>query len=265
MKHFDFLKLKQTTSLPHLRNKFFITFLTTLITTTVNIARDSTGFIYVICRKLYYFILQFVFNENIPDDIVNTIIKNIGSIFVRCADVAVNVFVIFAIVDFVIGFVQNRIYSKFFKSRRDYLKELLWYNIIPYITQNHIKEIEIVSNDSSGTISNQWLVYLADMSEWHMKSTSMILKTGFFERVEGCKISKHYMKHLVNINFPAVYTIYKEEQKVIKKIVEQLDNKPDESYTILFNEYSKILNNYNRIINLMNENKLHYQIKHLFA
>ncbi len=263
--NFDFLKLNQSNSMPYIRTKFFATFFATLITASINIARDSNGVIYMLSKKLYFSLMGNIHSTSI----VWLSLKNFGSIVVQCADVAFSVIIIFFFIDFTINRISNKIYSKVFKSRRKYLKELLWENIVPNILEISTKEKEFLKQiNSFCTIDiEQLAIILSTISDIHLDLLTIIFREGVFEKVEGNqKLHKYYIKYMESIKFPLLYVIFKEEEKIIQQICTILENtaRKNDFYEIIFKQYNVILKKYHSVVNLINENSQHEQLKFLF-
>lgn len=262
---FDFLKLKQVASLPYFRSKFFATFFTTLITATINIARDSNGIVYVAFHKLYHRIL----GENIPASEFYQALISTVSIFVKCLDVALSVIIIFGISYFFVSIVQNRMYSKRFQKRREYLKELLWENIIPNIIEINNKEIELIkAKVNCGELDEKnWLITASALADLHIEISSLVLRKGVFEKIENdSKIRKYYLLYLETIKLPLVHIIFKQEKETIKKFCSILENeaKGNNTFAILHHKYVQICQKYNKITNLIDSNKNHNEIYAVF-
>ncbi len=259
---FDFLKLKQVASLPYFRSKFLATFFTTLITATINIARDNNGILYVSCHKLYHNVL----GENIPTSEVYQALISTAIIFIKCLDVALSVIIIFGIFYFFVSIVQNRMYSKRFQKRREYLKELLWENIIPNIIEMNRKEIELINVevDPNGLDEKNWIITASALADLHIDLSTLVLRRGVFEQVESdSTIRKHYLLYLKTIKLPLVHIIFQQEKETIKNFCSILEakSKVNNTFNPLLNNYVQIYQNYNTITNLIDGNITHKDIK----
>lgn len=250
--NFNFLKIKQTNSLPYVRTKFYATFFTTLITATVNIARDSNGLIYMLC--------DYLFGAFTTSNMLFNVFKNVGIIFIRCVDVAFNVFVIFSVVDLFLGFVNKRIYSKVSKKRREYLKEVLWESIIPNIVEMSAKENDYLSKYENISERNkkQWCITLSALIEMHKELLKTIRQEGVFEQIgtTGC-FNKHYKTYLNDINFSSVYVIFKEEEQILLNLCSVLEKQAptDESYELLYKQFKDVCSGYYDLTKRLNTNK----------
>lgn len=243
---------KQEKALPYLRTKFFATFFTALITVAINISRDGDGPLYTI----YKWLCTTYFGNDTDGSIFISALKNLASIFARSIDVALDVIVIFYVIYFIISFIQNRIYSKSSKKHRQYLKELLWNDIIPNILEINKIEVEFLSKKDSLTnfnISHWRMILLASLNS-HKDIMYMIYSEGIFETISSNNnVSKHYIDYLKNINILLIRQIFNEQLNTLKYICNSVEN--DALYNdYLYDEYNKILKEYNDVVNMINAN-----------
>ena len=243
---------KQEKALPYLRTKFFATFFTALITVAINISRDGDGPLYTI----YKWLCTTYFGNDTDGSIFISELKNLASIFARSIDVALDVIVIFYVIYFIISFIQNRIYSKLSKIHRQYLKELLWNDIIPNILEINKIEVEFLSKKDSLTnfnISHWRMILLASLNS-HKDIMYMIYSEGIFETISSNNnVSKHYIDYLKNINILLIRQIFNEQLNTLKYICNSVEN--DVLYNdYLYDEYNKILKEYDDVVNMINAN-----------
>lgn len=249
----DFSKLKQTNSLIHMKSKFFATFFTTLITAAINISRDSKGLLYILFRQIYISIPSL----NANSSLLLTSLKNIVSTFTRCVDVALNVIIIFFVIYAAINITQRKIYSKRFKKRRQFLKAILWETIIPNLLEVNKLEVEFVSNINGleNTKKSHWCMVLSTLLEMHREVLSMLEREGVFEFVsDGKRVTKTYTKYLNEINFPAVYILFVEEERTLSLVCEKIKN--EALYETVYNQYTLILKKHHDTIKRMKTNKI---------
>ena len=249
--NFDFLKVKSDSLKSNVKTKFYSTFFATVIAVTFNLARDSNGILYMICK---YF-----FGNFNTDGLLLTPLKNLAIIFIKCADVSLCVFIIFFCLDTFLNVVINRIYSKNFKKRREYLRELLCNNIIPCIHEINKKENDFLVNvPLSESDKNKWIMDLADFTTLHKDIIRAIRKELIFEEIgNNGTFSKPYCDYLKDINFLSVYVIFYQEQRQLSRLCEVLGHPGylGELNYLIYEQYESISNKYDEIIHVMNTNK----------
>ena len=188
-------------------------------------------------------------------------VKNIVSRFIRCLDVALNVIVIFYAVYFVLSSIQKRVYSKFLKKRKMYIRDTLWEYVLPNITKANSLEVDFISkNDRLSNIEERhWRMIFSSLLETQREVIAVINSEGVFEFITDIKgISKHYEAYIELINFPLVYIIFEEEYNTILEVCKIINSfvERDDSYSKLAAQYNQIEKDYSDILDRINSNKL---------
>ena len=259
--------MTQEHSLPYIRTKFLTTILTTLITLLTNMAREHNGLIYVLSRMLYNHFLGDMSSTSNPIFIV---LKNWGVLIVRCADVMCSVIIIFFLVHFIISKITGLVYRKVSKKRKEYLRELLWENIIPNMLDIGESERAFINqiNTCNEVDKKQWAISLATITNLYQELMNKIINEGVFETVEGNKnLNKHYKQYIESIKLPLVFVIFAEKEMLLDEVCKELEKLSllDSSYKIVNCEYKKIRKSFNnKIINTLKSNRSHKQLEFLF-
>ncbi len=252
---YNYSNLKQEFSLPYLKTSFFAALFTTLITTSVNIAKDSNGIVYTVSKNIYLS----VFGQNFNTGFFIDGIKNVISIFTRCVDVALSVLAIFFIIYFVARLIQKNIYNKTGKKRRAYLSELLWKNIVPNILEANEIETKFIMNSSQSVEieKNLSIIKLSTVLKSHKEITDVVDREGIFEYISNNNVDKRYLNLLNEIDFQSIYILFCTEAKTVSLVQNKLSSleAKDELLNELEKGYIDIKNKYDNLINILRTNK----------
>lgn len=154
-------------------------------------------------------ICRYIWRKKLCGDQLNTInyiVRNTASIFIKCIDVTVTVFVIFGILYLIVSVIKRLLYSKTSKSRRSNLVSLLWEIIIPNTMEISKVEVYLASNiDVFCGEKIKWSMTLSTLANIHKQSLYIIAKEGVIESFDSKKSSKKYLEYIKEINLPSVY------------------------------------------------------------
>lgn len=258
-------KIRQADSFPLSRSRFFTSFFATLITFSLNIARERRGFIYLLCKKIYLCVIGYLGCEG---EILE-VITNIGRIAAQLIDVAISVVLLYYCLDFIIRYIQNNIYSKISGKRRAFLRELVYENIIPTISEIGLREQEFIcQNDLSCECKNsQAKVQLSKLASLHLDIIHAMESEGILETItKGQPLSKKYKKYLEYIRFPLLATIFCEEKRIVESVYKRIEEKyqSDASYKNLQVYYQDVLSGYRELANKIQDHLCHEDLSFLF-